>query len=332
MDKKKIAELLLLAGAAGAVHAWGKKRRNVTYSKIDEIPTGRPKGSLSAGCLVVEGGSLRGMYAGGVLDAFMKNNILFDNVIGTSAGALFGYMYVSGQIGRGARFNLKNRFNPEYVGVQALLENGSPFGFKYAFDNANTPEEPIDTEAFENSPQHFVATATDCETGKTAFFEKGTGFDMLSCVRASATLPMVSTMAIVNGRKYLDGGCNDAIPFDWALKKGFDKIIVVRTRERTYRKDENMSDVEKRLIERRYDGYPELINDLLTSDRKYNESCRELISLEKKKRIFTIAPSVSPNVGRLEANLEKLGRLYWLGYHDGEAAIPELKRYLYENT
>lgn len=36
--------------------------------------------------LVVEGGGMRGIYASGVLDAFLKNGIRFDYAVGVSAG------------------------------------------------------------------------------------------------------------------------------------------------------------------------------------------------------------------------------------------------------
>ena len=46
--------------------------------------------------LVIQGGGTRGIYAAGVLDAFMISKIRFDYVVGTSAGALAGANYVSG--------------------------------------------------------------------------------------------------------------------------------------------------------------------------------------------------------------------------------------------
>ena len=60
------------------------------YSKLDQIPTGIAQGGLTPGCLVLEGGALRTMYSQGVLDAWMQNEINFQCVIGTSAGALTG--------------------------------------------------------------------------------------------------------------------------------------------------------------------------------------------------------------------------------------------------
>ena len=56
--------------------------------------------------LVLEGGGKRGIYAAGVLDVFLENGIIFDGLIGTSAGAVNGCSYVSGQYERNIRYNL----------------------------------------------------------------------------------------------------------------------------------------------------------------------------------------------------------------------------------
>ena len=68
-------------------------------------------------CLVLEGGSLRGIYTAGVLDAFMDENIKVDAIIGVSAGALFGVNYPSKQPGRALRYNLENVKNKDYIEI-----------------------------------------------------------------------------------------------------------------------------------------------------------------------------------------------------------------------
>mgnify|MGYP003320958490 CR=1 FL=1 len=55
--------------------------------------------------LVLEGGSMRGMFTAGVLDTFIDENIDVDGIIGVSAGALFGPNYYSKQKGRALRYN-----------------------------------------------------------------------------------------------------------------------------------------------------------------------------------------------------------------------------------
>lgn len=50
--------------------------------------------------LVLEGGAMRGMYTAGALDVLLENDINFDGIIGTSAGAVFGVNFLSRQDGR----------------------------------------------------------------------------------------------------------------------------------------------------------------------------------------------------------------------------------------
>ena len=63
--------------------------------------------------LVLEGGSFRGLYTAGILDVFMDNNIEIDEIVGVSAGALFGVNYYSKQRGRVIRYNKKYFRNNE---------------------------------------------------------------------------------------------------------------------------------------------------------------------------------------------------------------------------
>ena len=57
--------------------------------------------------LILEGGAMRGLFSAGIMDVMMENGIAYDGVIGVSAGAAFGCNYISGQIGRSIRYNLK---------------------------------------------------------------------------------------------------------------------------------------------------------------------------------------------------------------------------------
>ena len=45
--------------------------------------------------LVLEGGGLRGIFTGGVIDCFLDNNIEFDYVCGVSAGACNSLSYIA---------------------------------------------------------------------------------------------------------------------------------------------------------------------------------------------------------------------------------------------
>lgn len=297
-----------------------------TYSEISKIPHGHAGPDITPGCIVLEGGAFRGLYNQGVLDALMKNDINFACTIGTSAGALAGFSYTAGLIGRSARVNLTYRHHPDYVGRGALLHAHSPIRLDFIF-NEYRAIEPFDEQTFFSPARRFIAVATDCTTGKPVFFEKGKCRDIFAAIKASASMPYISPMVDVDGRPCLDGGCSCKIPYRWALDQGYEKIVVVRTREPEYRK--TVSKKKRRI--HAYRKYPAFERSLAKSSRNYNHQCDEIQKLEKKGRIFVIAPSQKVAVSRLEGDMEKLGSLYWLGYHDTLNLMDSLREYLGRN-
>ena len=294
-----------------------------TYNELSKIPHGHADKSITPGCIVVEGGAFRGLYNQGVLDALMENNINFACTIGTSAGALAGFNYVAGQIGRSARANLTYRHYTDYVGRGALAHAYSPIRLDFLFNDYNAIE-PFDEKTFFSPERRFVAVATDCTTGKTAYFEKGKCRDIFSAIKASASMPYISPMIDVDGRPCLDGGCSCRIPYRWALHEGFEKIVVVRTREPEFRK--KVSRRRHRL--QAYKRYPEFARTLANSSRGYNHQCEEILKREEQGRIFVLAPSQKVTVGRPEGDMNKLGHLYWLGYKDTVNRLAALRNYL----
>jgi len=293
------------------------------YSKLADIPKGTAKDLITEGCLVLEGGAFRGLYTQGFLDAMMVNDINMRCVIGVSAGALGGMNYVSGQIGRSARINLGYRHDRRYVGTKAMLHSHSILDVGFLTEERGILE-PLDKERFGQPDRRFIAAATNCLTGETAYFEKGKCSDIIKAVRASATMPFISPMVKINHIPYLDGGCSCKIPYQWALDQEYKKIIVIRTREPSYRKKEKKSSAAFRL----YHKYPEFAQKLTDSSRDYNRQCTEIEKLHAEGRLMRIAPSEPVTVSRIEGDMEKLGALYWLGWNDCISNLDQIRAYL----
>ena len=261
--------------------------------------------------------------AGALLQSVMRNPLADPGTIGVSAGALNGLNYVAGNIGRAARTNLRFRHDDRYVGLTALRHNHGLIGFDFAFHELNRYE-PLNLERLRDPRRRFVAVATDCRTGKPLYFEKGKCEDIFKAMQASASMPYFSQMVVVEGRECLDGGCSRCIPYEWALEQGYEKIVVVRTREEAYRATHTPTRVARKL----YRDYPNLVDNLRESDIEYNRECDELAKLKEAGRIFMICPSEPPAVGRIEKDMEKLGELYYLGYNDAMRCMDALKAYL----
>ena len=168
--------------------------------------------------LILEGGGLRGIYTAGVLDTFMKNNIKIDTVIGVSAGALFGINYLSNQKGRVIRYNLDNIKNKNYMGISSWIRTGNIMNKDFCFDKLIYETDPFDFETFNKSKSDFFAVVTNVVTGKAEYIKIDDIENQMEYLRASGSMPVVSKIVRIKGKKYLDGGISDSIPIKWGYK------------------------------------------------------------------------------------------------------------------
>ena len=327
---------------------------------LADIPRGQAPEGLVAGCLVVEGGAFRGLHTQGFLDVMMENGLNLSCVIGVSAGALAGANYVSGQIGRSARTNIAFRHDSRYIGAKSLLHSHSILDVGFLTENRGILE-PLDRARFDRPDRRYVAVATNCETGEATYFEKGRCSDILLAARASATMPFISPAVMIDGVPYLDGGCSDAIPYRWALAQGYEKIVVLRTRDKAFRDKgrvlrradalaetyvkrklpgagrvyraypafaEQLSRREQSAVNRIYRRYPALAAAFMDSYRRYNEACDELEQLHETGRLLHVCPSRPIEVGTIEGDVTKLRDLYLQGRQDCLDLLPAMRKYL----
>ena len=295
------------------------------FSGWDCLPNRYCSDKLTEGCIVLEGGAFRALYSSGVCDVLMENDINFTCVCGVSAGAMNGANYASGQIGRSARINLRYRHDKNYVGVKPMITQHGIIGFDFIFGDLDDVE-PFDYESFDN--RRFVVVTTDVDTGRTHYWEKNNCKDIFKAIRASASMPYVSSPVEVEGTYNLDGGCSVNIPYSWAINQGYKKIVVVRTRSADYR-EPTPSEPALKVIQTIYKNKPALSYDLCHGHERYNLEMDELRYLSDHHSVFLIEPSRSiDDIGRLEPDMEKLGDLYYLGRRDCESRLEELKGYL----
>ena len=268
--------------------------------------------------LVLEGGGLRGVFTAGVLDAFLDGNFHADYVIGVSAGAANGVSYVSGQRERGLRTNTDYLHDPRYMGLRSLLLHRSLFGMDFIFHEIPQHLDPFDYQAFQENLCEFWTGAIDIRTGETVYFGKEEIGDDLEALRATTSLPLLSQPVAYRGRLLLDGGTAVPSPVGRALADGCDRVVVVLTRERGYRKPAQSFRAVYRSAFRRY---PAMIRALDTRHRIYNDTLDFLAGLECGGTAAVIAPATPPQVRRIERDRDKLLALYQEGLEAGRALL-----------
>lgn len=299
------------------------------YEILKDIPIKDTENKdLIDGAIILEGGAFRGVYQEGVLDCLMEHGYNFSTTIGVSAGALNGITYSTYVMGRSTHVNIRYRHNRRYVGINAFLRSRlkSPIGFDFVF--GTLPDVPnLKIDELKNNGRKFIVVATNLKTGKAEYFDNERE-DIVKCTRASATLPYISRPVIIDGNPYLDGGVDDRIPYRYALNKNYKNIIVIRTRDREFRHNNNF-DRKYSLAKRLYSSYQDFAYNLARTDDNYNVLCDELIKYEEENRIFVIAPSKPLNIKLLEGDLNKLKDIYILGYNDALNRLSDLDNYLH---
>ena len=264
--------------------------------------------------LVLEGGAHRTIFSCGVMDALLDAGIRADYVIGASAGITYGVSYVSGQNGRNREMLRQFVRSPKYMGILHRLDprNQAYYNLDFVFGTIPDKLLPFDYAAYEAFRGSTLAAVTNILTGEAEYLEVRNGDTGWNVLRATCALPLLFKPIRIGEGLYADGGVADSIPFEKALADGCEKVIVVLTRERTYRKKpEGMMNFAAKHYRKKYPAYAEL---LMTRPERYNACAELLAQKEQAGTVYVIAPEDTLGVGRTERNVEKLMALYAQGY------------------
>lgn len=293
------------------------------YSGYNDLPYKSAPDTVVPGCMVLEGGSFRGVYTSGVLDFLMENGINLQTTIGVSAGALTGFNYVNGIIGRSAKINLGHRHDPRFMSLKSMIQNKGIIGFKFMIRDCMDIYPP-DMDRFNSPDRRYIAVATSCLTGETMYYEKGKCGDIFKAIQASASMPYYTSIVNVDGTPCLDGGCSVKVPYQWALESNFEKIVVIRTLPNDYMRPEKPD--ADRAAEVIYRKYPDFVKVFRSSAPRANARTKDINRLAADGRIFVIAPDI--RMHSMEGDMEALGSYYRQGEADAKVALPSLKEYL----
>ena len=276
--------------------------------------------------LVLEGGGLRAMFTGGVLDVFMQNNIRFDATVGVSAGVLFGCNYKSNQPGRALRYNIRFKDNPEYMSWKSLFRTGNYVNERFSYHLLPHVYDPMDFEAYRENPMKFYAVCTDIEEGCPVYHEiddaDGNG---LRWMQASASMPVFAKPVEIDGRHYLDGGITDSIPLKFIQGKGYRKNVVILTQPLDFKKKTAHVGLAMKMFLKQY---PKVAQLMARRHIMYNDELDYIHSELQKGDTFLICPDEKLNIGRLSLKEDKMKRVYEAGVEKAMSLLPQIKEFI----
>lgn len=280
---------------------------------------------MNKSALVLEGGGMRGAYTAGVLDYLIEKGVSFDSIYGVSAGALTGANFKAGQVGRGLRTFAAYLHDERYAGPQHLLKTGDWFNIDFSYNKIPNELDPADYDTFNASPVNFYSVVSNVETGKAEYIRITDLKQQMDLVRASATLPLLSNIVEIDGKKYLDGGSCDSIPLKKSMADGHSKNLVVLTQHRGFTKKPSANRYACRLM---YKKYPNYVKAMDNRHNMYNRQLKLVYEMEKQGKAFVIQPAAKVEVSRLEKNPARLVELYHQGKMDAASCYQRLVEYL----
>jgi predicted patatin/cPLA2 family phospholipase len=283
--------------------------------------------------LVLEGGGYRGVFTAGVLDVLMEHGMYgFSSVWGVSAGALAATSYVSKQIGRTIRIMLSFRDDRRLMSFFSLATTGNIAGGDFLYHTVQEELDPCDVDTFNSNPMRMFAVASDVVFGTPRYFEIESLPADVEKIRASSSLPLVSTAVEVDGHRYLDGGTTDSVPVEAALGMGSlsgledyeaaDRAVVVLTRQRDYVKSKQLERLAR--MSRRYAEYPLYLDALGTRARRYMEQREHIWKLEQEGRVLVLAPDDPIKMSTTEHEGWPMLELYLKGRKKAEQLFDDL--------
>ncbi|MEJ5244183.1 MAG: patatin-like phospholipase family protein [Bacteroidota bacterium] len=221
----------------------------ITYPSLNEIS---PRVAL-----VLSGGGARGVSQVGSLEVLDEHRIPYHCIVGTSIGSIIGGLLASGyspseldslinSINWNDIFSLKEQSSRTDLFLdQKIIEDRSLITFRFknfkfivpeaisAGDQFNITLQRVFWNSlykphgsFDNLKLPFRAVATDIISGESISQKSG---NIITAIRASATVPLRYTPIRSNGLILVDGGIFANIPAEQALEFSPDLIIAINT-------------------------------------------------------------------------------------------------------
>ncbi|MDQ7805896.1 patatin family protein [Amycolatopsis sp. A133] len=278
------------------------------------VPGERTDGRRLA--LAIEGGSSRGTYSSGMVLALDQLGVTqaFDAVYGSSAGALNGAWLLCGRSSTGVRTWWNPVVMRRIINPLHTLRGRAVIDLEYLVHQVYSVLEPMDFPAILANPVTFHPLATDADTGESTDLHPF--LDDVDAVKvalaASSCMPVLAGPPIpLAGRRFVDAGVAEPIPYRTALAQGATDVLVLRTRradELPVRPPRVHDVVVPRFLRRQAPGAIPAWQDTYRRDVEDEEA------LAADPRILSIRPpGGAPDVAVLERDPEVLRKAVDLG-------------------
>ncbi|MBQ8175722.1 MAG: patatin family protein [Oscillospiraceae bacterium] len=276
--------------------------------------------------LVLEGGTFRGIYSAGIMDAFLEEGIEFPYVIGVSAGISNGVSYVSKQFGRNLEILDKYRNDKRYIGAGNYRKHKSLFGLDFVYGEIPQQLVPFDYETFRQYTGKCLVGVTNALTGKPEYLDAMEDNENFEFLRASCAIPGYFPAITINDTPYYDGGLASPICVKQALKDGCSKVVIILTQPEGFVKKCGKGNVVmSQLIKKKY---PQIEMLLLARHKIYNKQLEFCNELERRGKAIIFRPEYK--LDSFESDNKVLRETWQMGYDMGKSRAEEVRNFIVE--
>ncbi|EKO3840661.1 patatin family protein [Vibrio harveyi] len=275
---------------------------------------------MATKAIVVEGGAMRGVFASGVLDAFLEQDYKpFDFAIGVSAGASNLIGYLTDYPHRSINVITKLATSKRFFDPTRFLKGGDLIDVKWLFEESNRLYPVDEAKLFEGIP--FLAATTNVNTGKADYYRVNR-HNFHNAMEATTALPIAyKHTPCFSGGCYTDGGVADSIPVREAHRRGARDITVILSHPLAYEKKPVKTPW---LMKKLFAEHPQMAEAMLRRSENYNESLDFIRNPPKDTHIRVIAPPDEFSVQRLSMRQSVLLEGYEMGLEAGRAHLTNL--------
>lgn len=263
---------------------------------------------------------MRGIFAAGVLDAFLAHHYQpFSSAWGVSAGSTNLIGYLCGHYGRNRQVITDHACRPDFINWKRFLRGGHLCDVHWLWHQSYR-DIPLRLERYlEGSTELWVAT-TSADSGESRYFRVDDQ-NLHDVLTASCSIPLAyRDYPRVNDEPMSDGGIADSIPVREAYRQGARDITVVLSRPASYRKRPTTFPA---LVRQLFRDRPILAEAVLARSERYNQALAFIQQPPEDCTIRIIAPPAGFPVGRLTTHPDKLNRGYQQGLEAGERYLVE---------
>lgn len=260
--------------------------------------------------LILEGGGLRGAFSAGVLSELDRHGVQFSDVVAVSSGAPSAAYFTAGQTEDALTIWRDHTHSGQLVDPRNVFR-GRPILDVDRLIGVFRTVVPLHPTGLAPGRARLHIGVTDCSTGLARYVSATPG-NIFELLRGTMALPIAYGKVVkLDAYSVVDGGVTAPIALAHALSLDPERIVVVLTRPRGYRR--RASWLGDRLIGWSYPRHPNLRRAMLAHTHNANQVAASVEQLEDEGRLSVIRPQRSLPAGRLTRDPAKIHATIELG-------------------